>query len=108
MSSRRKYDRSEILQAYRQGWPYQKITSKFGVSYGHLLYILKDAGIKPDQARVRDNDGFRKLVRAGKSKTRILSIPTRTLTELGVNLNSDLQGKWVVNGKQLTLEIRES
>lgn len=104
----RRYDWDAIKKAYEAGKSYEQISGEFGVTEGHVQYILKRFGIKPEHAAMRRNHGYRKLTRAGESYTRILSIPTQTLRELGIPLDRELVGKWVVKGKRLTLEIRES
>ena len=103
----RRYDWPSIRKAYEAGNSYAEISKQFGVTEGHVQYILKRLGIKPEHAAMRRNQGYRKLVRAGKSHTRILSIPTQTLRELGVNLDAKLLGKWIIDAGRLVLEIKE-
>ena len=103
----RRYDWVAVRKAYEDGQSYEQISKQFGVTEGHVQYILKRLGIKPEHAAMRRNQGYRKLVRAGKSHTRILSIPTATLRELGVNLNGKLLGKWIIDAGRLFLEIKE-
>jgi len=103
----RKYDWGAVKEAYEAGESYEQISKEFGVTEGHVQYILKRSGITPEHAAMRRNKGYRKLVRAGKSYTRILSIPAQTLRDLGVHLEGKLLGKWIIEAGRLLLEIKE-
>lgn len=50
--------------------------------------------------------GWHKLVRIGKSRTRLISIPSLVLRDFGFDIEKTLRGKWHVEHEFLILEIK--
>jgi hypothetical protein len=114
------YDRSLIVNDYKNGLSLHDLHRKYGISTSFAYYIicLAKCGRSISEAHLLKSTGeleWRKLVpiRSGRKhprtkfcSTRLLSLPTRFIVALGLNPNDELIGKWQVEKGKLRLSIK--
>jgi len=110
---RRKYDRDKIREDYLSGLSMPNLSKKYGISLSSCFKILKKAGINRSfsESMLLKNSGqttTNKLVRVGKTKTRLISLPAAIIQKLGFDTEKELRGEWIIVEGYLCLKIAES
>jgi len=106
-----KYPIKRIIQDYKNGLSLPQIHEKYGISMSNAYQFLIGANVmrNPSEAGLLMSGSveWHKLTNIGKSKTRLISIPSFLLRDCGFNPSKQLQGKWHLANGCLILEIRE-
>jgi len=107
------YDKKAIIKDYQKGRNLRELHEKYGIDISYCWRIIKKAKVlrTASEGHLLANSGqveWHKLVLVHHSPTRLISIPASVLGRLGVDVRKPLEAKWVVEGKELTLKVRQA
>jgi len=106
-----KYDWNVIAEDYDQGMSLPALSKKYGISISHARTIVqarlgKLRTISSAVAARRDlPEGWHKLIRMKTGLTRLISIPVGIFTELRIEPQEELAGRWSAIDGKLKLQI---
>jgi len=101
------YDRQAIIDDYKRGLSLSKVGKKYGISVSYVAYILAKAGVSTRSRFGATTVEWHKLPRVEKTRTRIISIPSTILEQMGIDSSKDLLGKWLIDNSGLRLLVKE-
>ena len=106
-----KYDWKTIAEDYDKGMSLPALSKKYGISISHARTIVqarlgKLRTISSAVAARRDlPEGWHKLIRMKTGLTRLISIPVGIFTELRIEPQEELAGRWSAIDGKLKLQI---
>jgi len=99
----RRYDHLAIVKDYEKGLSTPGLQKKYGIAHHHAREILVAHAVKMRHSGMKE---WRKLSPMGHSYTRIFSLPSAIIKNLGLDPNGELYGTWKINENgELVLKI---
>jgi len=113
------YDKKRIIDDYQKGLSLPKLRKKYGISISYAADIIRKANVMRTLSQAillstSNQTEWHRLIRIGHRKdgsgslTRMLSIPFELLSHLNFEGTDEIQGKWVIQGNHLVLELRKA
>jgi len=100
----------ELRKEIKNGMSLYAIARKYKMSVSSVYERMKRYGLKANYRFAKDGGykkEWRKLSRNNKCLSRIFSLPSALIREIGVDPTKELYGRWVVKDGMLVLEIKE-
>jgi len=105
-----KVTKEQVRKEIESGSSIYSIAKRHNTCISNVYDKVKRLGIKSKYRFPKDGGykkEWRKLSRNNKMLSRIMSLPSCYIKEIGIDPEKKLEGKWIVKDNKLILEIRE-